>query len=57
MTVLCHKRIPIEGAPMAETYCMKPAGHEGKCEEFMAGKIDHRPLRVQAEEVYGVRKG
>lgn len=37
MSLLCHKVVPIttdeNGRLVSNTYCMKPAGHKGKCEE------------------------
>lgn len=36
--MLCHKVVPIakdtDGRMVSNTYCMKPAGHDGKCEEL-----------------------
>ena len=36
--MLCHKVVPIAadvmGRMISNTYCMKPEGHDGKCEEL-----------------------
>lgn len=31
MSLLCQLPLPIEGKPSANTYCMRPMGHSGKC--------------------------
>jgi hypothetical protein len=49
-SILCQKKVILEGTnDMANTYCMKTAGHEGKCEP------DYVVVRIPKEQAVFLR--